>query len=116
MKIVWESIAQEIVPSLRAMIAKELIASYNLNQTEAARLMGVSQPAVSQYLRRLRGKNDALFSDKEIVEEAKKLAAILHDRKLGREELSNEFAALCKFAAGRAAPMKIREPNPPSRL
>ncbi|MBI2578606.1 MAG: hypothetical protein HYW26_02745 [Candidatus Aenigmarchaeota archaeon] len=102
MKIEWELIASEIVPSLRSLIARELIEGYNLNQSEAARLMGISQPAISQYLRRIRGKNDRVFSNDEIISEARKLASVIFENKLDRGELNSRFVILCKFAAERS--------------
>ena len=110
MKFEWENITQEIVPSLRAMIAQELINNYNLNQTEAAKLMGVSQPAVSQYLRRIRGKNNRIFLDTEILSETKKVALVIFEKKLGEQDIDREFTRLCKFAAGRSNGKQLAEP------
>ncbi|MCD6092684.1 MAG: helix-turn-helix domain-containing protein [Candidatus Aenigmarchaeota archaeon] len=45
----------KLLPSIRAMIAKELVMN-GLTQEDAARILGVSQGAISQYVRRLRGK------------------------------------------------------------
>ena len=75
MKTVCEIVAQDILPILRAAIAKELISSYNLNQGEAAKLLDVSQPAVSQYLRQLRGKN-SLIENKAVAVEIKDISNI----------------------------------------
>lgn len=52
-----ERIVTEVFPSLRSLIAKELVENLNYKQTEAAKLMGITQPAISQYLKNSRGKN-----------------------------------------------------------
>ncbi|MGQ9544057.1 MAG: helix-turn-helix domain-containing protein [Candidatus Bathyarchaeia archaeon] len=46
------------------MIAKTLITKHNLTQVEAAKLLGISQPAISLYERKIRGKAflEKLFS------------------------------------------------------
>ena len=74
MKTVCEIVVQDILPTLRAAIAKELIAGYSLNQGEVAKLLDVSQPAISQYLRQLRGKHNFL-ENASVQEEIKELAA-----------------------------------------
>jgi len=98
MKLGWEIIVQDIAPSLRAVIARELIENYGLTQMEAAKLMGISQPAISQYLRRIRGKNEKIFSDGEITNEVKRIAALIYDKK-NRDEINNEFINLCRQVA-----------------
>lgn len=101
MKTEWESISQA-VSSVRAMISKELTESHNLSQTEAARLMGVSQPAVSQYVRRMRGKNERIFSDLEVAAGAKDIALLIRDGAVSREEIEQKFLDLCRLAAQKA--------------
>jgi predicted transcriptional regulator len=45
-----EIIGKFVLPVFRAMLAKELVQKYNLSQTEAAKHLGTTQAAVSQYL------------------------------------------------------------------
>jgi predicted transcriptional regulator len=45
-----------VIPSLRALVAKELTRTYSLKQQEIASALGVTQSAVSQYVRSVRGK------------------------------------------------------------
>jgi len=44
--------AQKILPSLRAMIAIKLQEDYGMNQSEVAKKLGLSQPAVLEWLKR----------------------------------------------------------------
>jgi len=96
MKTVCEVVVQDILPTLRAAIAKELIAGYNLNQGEVAKLLDVSQPAVSQYLRQLRGKSDFL-EDKTVKNEIKELAGRLHEKQISQAELSTKMCHISKL-------------------
>ena len=45
-----ENIGKYILPIFRAMIAKELVQKHHLSQTDAAKKLGTTQAAVSQYL------------------------------------------------------------------
>jgi len=54
MKSVSETMAR-VNPSLRAAIARKLVEDYGKSQTEIAHLLGITQAAVSQYLKNIRG-------------------------------------------------------------
>jgi len=62
--------AKYVIPAIRLMIAKKLIDEYNLTQSEAAKLLGVSQPSISHYLNSKRGARVAkiLTRSKEVRE------------------------------------------------
>ena len=52
-----EVMAKEILPALRVAIVKKLNTEYKMTQIEIAKRLGITQPAVSQYLNKLRGSN-----------------------------------------------------------
>ena len=62
--------AKTIIPALRSMIAKKLVKTYHLPQQKVAELLGITQAAVSNYIRDVRGVGVSL----EGLEEAQKLA------------------------------------------
>jgi len=62
MKSYFEVVAQEIIPYLRAMVAKKLIDS-GISQKQIGERLGISQPAISQYKREIRGKKRSFFDD-----------------------------------------------------
>jgi len=67
MKPPCEVIAMEILPAARAYVANKL-AERGLSQTKTAELMGLTQPAVSQYRRHMRGFNIGMFEkDAEVL-------------------------------------------------
>lgn len=58
-----EKAVHDIFPIARAMIAKKLVDVYKFSQTKAASYMGISQPAISQYRKNVRGKRKLPFTD-----------------------------------------------------
>ncbi|MGC9068813.1 MAG: transcriptional regulator [Thermoprotei archaeon] len=76
-----EIIAKAIIPALRAMVAKELIEKYGLTQQSAAKFLNVSQAAISNYMRGVRGIVVNLEQDKEIQTIVSKIADMLVNNK-----------------------------------
>ena len=54
------------VPAHRAHVAKRLIKEYNFSQKDTAKLIGVTQAAISNYLRGTRGNLSSLGDDERI--------------------------------------------------
>ena len=54
------------VPALRALVAKKLIQDHAFSQKETAELIGVTQAAISNYLRGTRGNLTSLGDDERI--------------------------------------------------
>jgi predicted transcriptional regulator len=57
MKIPCELIVWYVLPSIRRELARELVETHNLTQAEVARKFGVTDAAISQYLKKKRGIN-----------------------------------------------------------
>ncbi|MGQ9551634.1 MAG: transcriptional regulator [Candidatus Bathycorpusculaceae bacterium] len=85
-----------LLPPVRAMIAKTLTTKHNLTQQEAAKLLGVSQPAISLYERKMRGKAISLESDQEIIKLIENLADELAKGNLPRKNFIQAFCEICK--------------------
>lgn len=62
-----EIIVRTLIPSVRAAVTRELIEKHGLKQVEVAKLLGVTQAAVSQYVRRARGGVFDLSCDDSIA-------------------------------------------------
>lgn len=56
MKSPCEEIIWDVLPSIRAAIAEELV-KRGLSQKEVSKLLGITPPAVSQYVSKKRGYN-----------------------------------------------------------
>jgi predicted transcriptional regulator len=50
-----EMAVRVVLPSLRALVARELTSTHSLKQEDIASALGVTQSAISQYVRSLRG-------------------------------------------------------------
>ena len=95
MKTVCEIVVNDVLPTLRAAVAKELIKNYNLNQSEVAKLLDVSQPAVSQYLRQLRGKTE-MIENEAVAAHIKDLAGKLNSKQINAEDLCVNMCSIAK--------------------
>jgi predicted transcriptional regulator len=71
-----EIVAQHVLPTLRALIARKLVKEHHLSQTTAARKLGTTQAAISQYLSsKRRGKfTEQLETDPSIQTLVEELA------------------------------------------
>jgi predicted transcriptional regulator len=86
-----------LLPPVRAMIAKELMIEHNLKQAEAAKLLGVSQPAISLYYRKMRGKAIDLENEAEVKRLIENLAASLAKGDLSHKDFISMFCEICKI-------------------
>ncbi len=82
-KILPEELAvKSALPALRASIAKELMSKHGMTQTKAAELLGVTQTAVSYYLRNKRGSG---AQDSIQVEEVRRSISEITGMLAGKE-------------------------------
>jgi len=59
-----------MIPAIRSIIAQQLIKRYKFSQTDTAKLLGVTQPAINNYINGSRAKNGIikkLKRDKQIM-------------------------------------------------
>lgn len=97
MKTKSELIVNDILPGLRAAVSKELIDTYQMNQSEVAEKLGVSQPAISQYLRRIRGAK-RLLDNQKVEVEIKSLCTRIHAGEVAEQHLHAELWNICRIA------------------
>ena len=88
MKPFCEVMVKNVFPAIRALIAKELMDTLNHTQNETAHLMGITQPAISQYSRELRGKKVEILKNNTAVNtminaSAKRLATTTDKKNIG---------------------------------
>jgi len=97
MKPFCEVIVTTILPAVRSLITKELLSVYHLTQKEAADLLGLTQPAVSQYYRESRGfKVKLLKKQPEIMKMIDALTKEIAAEKLNAKEIQSRFCSICK--------------------
>lgn len=97
MKPFCEVIVTTVLPAIRSLITKELLGTYNLTQKEAANLLGLTQPAISQYNRESRGfKVKILEKQPEVMKMIDDLSKDIVSGKVSPKEMQSEFCEICK--------------------
>ena len=98
MKPVCEVMVMEVLPGIRAMVARKLVEKHGLSQKAAAEKLGTTQPAISQYKREMRGsKIKSLESSPRLLEMIDSIASRTAGGKLSQDEISSEFCSVCRF-------------------
>jgi len=96
MKTVFEVVSQEVLPCVRALVAKRLIEN-GYSQKKAAEKLGLSQPAISQYKRDLRGQKTGIFTDyPQLLEDAGQIAKRVASGEIGIDQATLEIFNTCK--------------------
>ncbi|MEM2917864.1 MAG: hypothetical protein QXN63_05900 [Candidatus Bathyarchaeia archaeon] len=93
-----EVAVKSLLPPVRAALAKQLMAKHGLKQMEAAKLLGVSQPAISLYNKKMRGKALDLEKEEEIERLIEELADSIAKRGLSHKDFTLKFCEICKAA------------------
>jgi hypothetical protein len=97
MKPFCEVIVADVLPVIRAMVAKELMVDYKMSQVEVARKLGVTQPAISQYRSKLRGQSVKLLqSNKKVVGLIKNLAKEIATGRIEPQKMHQRLCAICR--------------------
>ena len=86
-----------VLPVIRAMLAKELMAKNRMKQTEVAEILSVSQPAISLYSRKVRGTAISLENDEDIGKLVRNVAAALAENKFSRQDMILMYCEICKM-------------------
>lgn len=91
-----EVVVKEVLPAIRALLVKELVERHHLSQVEVARKLGITQPAVSQYLRTLRGAGREGALLKTIKKHVRGLADDIARGKLKRKQVIEHYCLICR--------------------
>jgi len=98
MLIPCEIAVKTVMPAIRAGIARELVASYNLKQEDVAKMLGISQSAVSKYTRFVRGSVLKIDTIEEIQPILAEMATMLANGDgYFRNEFVEKFCQTCKI-------------------
>jgi len=103
-----------VLPVVRAMIAKELMAKYSLKQEKVAEVLGVSQPAISLYYRKIRGKAIDLENDNDIKILTENLADSLAKGSLSHKEFIPMFCEICRTIRAKGLMCKLHKSFDPA--
>lgn len=89
-----ELIVWDVLPSIRAAIAEELVKK-GISQKEVSRMLGITPPAVSQYVSKKRGYNIEFRED--IRQVIAKLADDLIEERVKGNELVQRICEVCRM-------------------
>ena len=93
-----EIIGKYVLPIFRSMLAKELVQKYHLSQTDAAKKLGTTQAAVSQYLsskRAYKGTDQVKQYFPQIQVMASETAQKLVSNEIAAKDVTFDFCRLC---------------------
>jgi predicted transcriptional regulator len=89
-----------LIPAVRAILSNELVVEKGLKEEEVARMLGITQAAVSNYLRGTRGDNELiskLMSLSEIMSMIKEIGDDLSTNRAYTAKTLSKFIALCNY-------------------
>jgi predicted transcriptional regulator len=89
-----------LIPAIRAILSKEMVIEKGLKEEEVARMLGITQAAVSNYLRGTRGDNELiskLMSLSEIMSMIKEISNDLSTNRAYTAKTLSKFIGLCNY-------------------
>ena len=92
--------AKSLIPAVRAILAKKLIGEYSLKEEDVAKDLGITQAAVSNYVRGTRGDIDLiskLESVREVMRMIDDIAKDLSTNKAYTPSTLAKFVGLCNY-------------------
>ena len=107
MIIPCEMAVKSVVPSIRAMVAKELTESHNMKQENVAGILGITQSAVSQYLNHVRGNTVDLNDVEEAQIAVKELVSLLMETPKSTRAICQQYCEICKIIRTRRITCQI---------
>jgi len=109
MSVPCEVAVKCVLPVVRAMVAKELMAVDGLRQVDVAKLLRVSQPAISLYGRNLRGRAIDFENDEHIKRLVSDMAKSLAEDNLSRRDLILRYCGICKVVRAKGLLCKLHK-------
>ena len=93
-QVFCENIFNDVLPSVRAIIASRLTGDYKLTQSQVSEKLGLTQPAVSQYTNGLRGKGvKRILENKGMLDYLDSLSAEIVNRDV---DLNFKVCEICE--------------------
>ena len=92
--------ARSLIPAVRSILAKKLIKEYNLKEEDVAKVLGLTQAAVSNYVRGTRGDIQLvakLGTVHEVMRMIDDIAKDLASNKAYTPRTMSKFVQLCNY-------------------
>ena len=86
-----------VLPAVKAIMAREIVANHGLNEQQTAELLGLSQSAVSRYVNKERGNMlRTIENSNEILTLINQMITTLIKQPNNKSEVLNLFCQTCK--------------------
>lgn len=92
--------SKTLIPALRAIVAKKLAEEYNIREDEISKMLGVTQAAISNYIRGTRGDPSLiakLLSEKQVADMVDELTENLSSDMAYTPASLSKFIGLCNY-------------------
>jgi hypothetical protein len=92
--------AKSLIPAIRSILAQKLIKEYCLKEEDVAKVLGVTQAAVSNYVRGTRGDNQLVAKLGSVLEVTRMIEDIARDlasNKAYTPSTMAKFVQLCNY-------------------
>lgn len=92
--------SKSLIPAIRAILSKKLIRDYNLKEETVAKLLGITQAAVSNYIRGIRGDISLvtkLENNPEVMKMINDISKDLSTNKAYLPSTMTKFIQLCNY-------------------
>lgn len=98
MKPPCEVVVKRILPAIRSILVKDLSQRHELSQTKIAKQLGITQPAVSQYLGSARGssKLKEVLKESGLYSELKKISDEIANGSTQKTQVIEKYCEICK--------------------
>ena len=114
MSMPCEVAVKSVVPAIRAGLAKELIQTHKLKQSDTANLLGITQTAVSKYTRHVRGRVVKIEGVEEVQQIITETAKTLANGGIARRQLVIRFCEICKLVRQKGLMCELCKRSNPS--
>jgi hypothetical protein len=92
--------AKSLIPAVRAILANKLIKEYSLKEEDVAKVLGITQAAVSNYVRGTRGDLELISKLESVREVMRMIDDIARDLSTNRAYTPStlaKFIGLCNY-------------------
>ena len=92
--------AKSLIPAIRSILAQKLIKEYCLKEEDVAKVLGVTQAAVSNYVRGTRGDTQLVAKLESVLEVTRMIEDIARDlasNKAYTPSTMSKFVQLCNY-------------------
>ena len=92
--------SKTLIPALRAILAKDLPKKHHMGENEISQMLGVTQAAISNYIRGTRGDPqliEKLLAEKQVAEMIDDITSSLSSDRAYTPSSLSKFIGLCNF-------------------